>query len=312
MDATNEPEKAQNPADSTQARRDAGSPTPEVESPSLVPQQEEVPRQDESARRKTGQRTAGGTALVLAPAEPRREQAAGAEPSPEQQRWRLKNWRGAKLSSLAAALALAVGIGAVAGATGTLGLQRAMSADTGGDTHKLQESLIRLSTEFAAFKASVEATGKVMSSQVQRLTDRLDRADRAQVEPATRLAKLADAVEKLEKRLQATPVPPATIPAASPVAAPRSPASVDVTGSINAATSKDPGRDHSKDLARLPIVPGWTLHSVYGGTAIVQGRIGLVEVEVGDPLPGGGRVEAIRRENGRWFVVTSRGVIPTR
>jgi len=44
----------------------------------------------------------------------------------------------------------------------------------------------------------------------------------------------------------------------------------------------------------------------------VQSRMGLMEVEVGDPLPGGGRVEAIRRDNGRWVVVTSRGLIVAR
>jgi hypothetical protein len=42
---------------------------------------------------------------------------------------------------------------------------------------------------------------------------------------------------------------------------------------------------------------------------LIQGRIGLIEVEVGDPLPGGGRVEAIRRQDGRWVVVTSKGLI---
>jgi hypothetical protein len=54
------------------------------------------------------------------------------------------------------------------------------------------------------------------------------------------------------------------------------------------------------------------LHSVQGGAAIVQSRMGIMEIEVGDPLPGGGRVEAIRRDGGRWVVVTSRGLILAR
>jgi hypothetical protein len=57
------------------------------------------------------------------------------------------------------------------------------------------------------------------------------------------------------------------------------------------------------------VVPGWVVRSVYDGTALIQGRIGMIEVEVGDPLPGGGRVEAIRRQDGRWVVVTSKGLI---
>jgi hypothetical protein len=302
MDATNEPEKAQNTADSAQGRN---ADAPQIDSPSLVPEQDEsAPIKDTAEPMMTS-----GTALVITAFDPRRERAQNdAEPTPEQKRWRLKNWRAAKFSSLAAALALALGIGAVAGATATLGLQRALIQDSNGDTGKLQESLVRLSSEFATFKASVEASGKTASTQVQRLAERLDRADRAQVEPNARLAKLADAVDKLEKRAQIASAAPATIPAVSPVAAPRAPTSVDVTGSVNTAASKDP----AKDVARLPVVPGWVLHSVYGGTAIVQGRMGLVEIEVGDPLPGGGRVEAIRRENGRWVVITSRGLILTR
>ena len=64
-----------------------------------------------------------------------------------------------------------------------------------------------------------------------------------------------------------------------------------------------------KEIPRVSVVPGWVVRSVYDGMALIQGRIGLIEVEVGDPLPGGGRVEAIRRQDGRWVVVTSKGLI---
>jgi hypothetical protein len=303
MDATSEPEKAQNTGDSAQGHNAAASGAPRIESPSLVPGQGEP-----AVANDRGEPTmTGGTALVITAFEPRRERAADAEATPEQKRWRLKNWRATKFSSLAAALALALGVGAMSGAIGTLGVQRALTDETTGNAQALKDSVVRLTSEFAAFKASVEAANRTASGQVQKLAERVDRADRAQVEPSSRLAKLADAVDKLEKRAQGAP---ATIPATSPVAAPRTALTTtpDVTGSINAASGKDP----AKDLARLPIVPGWILHSVYGGTAIVQGRMGLVEIEVGDPLPGGGRVEAIRRENGRWIVITSRGLILAR
>jgi hypothetical protein len=35
----------------------------------------------------------------------------------------------------------------------------------------------------------------------------------------------------------------------------------------------------------------------------------MIEVGVGSALPGGGRVEDIRRLDGRWVVVTSRGLV---
>ncbi|HBR46856.1 MAG TPA: hypothetical protein DEA80_18385, partial [Afipia sp.] len=63
---------------------------------------------------------------------------------------------------------------------------------------------------------------------------------------------------------------------------------------------------------RLPVVEGWTLREVSDGIATVSGRPGIFDVIPGDPLPGIGRVDAIRRQDGRWVVVTSRGLIVSR
>src|SRR5947209_20628838 len=58
------------------------------------------------------------------------------------------------------------------------------------------------------------------------------------------------------------------------------------------------------------IVPGWAVRDVYRGVAMLQSGLGgMVEVEPGDVLPGLGRIEAIRRQDGRWVVVTSKGTI---
>ena len=45
------------------------------------------------------------------------------------------------------------------------------------------------------------------------------------------------------------------------------------------------------------------------GVALVEGRRGIIEVEPGTSLPGAGRVEEIRRQDGRWVVVTTKGMI---
>jgi hypothetical protein len=59
-----------------------------------------------------------------------------------------------------------------------------------------------------------------------------------------------------------------------------------------------------------PIVPGWAVRDVYRGVAMLQSRVGgMVEVEPGDVLPGLGRIESIRRQDGRWVVITSKGMI---
>jgi hypothetical protein len=42
---------------------------------------------------------------------------------------------------------------------------------------------------------------------------------------------------------------------------------------------------------------------------LIESHDGLFEVRVGDPVPGVGDVDAIRRQDGRWAVVTSKGLI---
>ncbi|PWB59123.1 MAG: hypothetical protein C3F17_17605, partial [Bradyrhizobiaceae bacterium] len=61
-----------------------------------------------------------------------------------------------------------------------------------------------------------------------------------------------------------------------------------------------------------PIVPGWTLRRVIDGGALVGGPFGVIEIEPGETVPGLGRIEEIRREDGRWVVVTRRGLIVPR
>ena len=63
------------------------------------------------------------------------------------------------------------------------------------------------------------------------------------------------------------------------------------------------------EVGRLPTIEGWRLRDVANGGALVEGRSGLYEVYAGDPIPGIGRVDAIRRQDGRWVVVTSKGLI---
>ena len=65
-------------------------------------------------------------------------------------------------------------------------------------------------------------------------------------------------------------------------------------------------------MARLPTVEGWVLRDVADGAALIEGRRGMFEVYAGDPVPGLGRVDAIRRQDGRWVVVTSKGLIVAR
>jgi hypothetical protein len=115
-----------------------------------------------------------------------------------------------------------------------------------------------------------------------------------------KLAKLGEAVDKL----RAAAVAPAPV-AAAPAAA------KEVTGSVSPRAAT-PVAAPKVDVARLPTVEGWVLRDIANGSALIEGRRGMFEVYAGDPVPGLGRVEAIRRQDGRWVVVTTKGLIVAR
>jgi hypothetical protein len=79
--------------------------------------------------------------------------------------------------------------------------------------------------------------------------------------------------------------------------------SKDVAGSVAAAASA------LNQPAKPAAVEGWVVRDVYRGTALIEGRMGAIEVDQGDVVPGLGRVDAIRKQDGRWVVVTPKGLI---
>jgi hypothetical protein len=205
-----------------------------------------------------------------------------------------------RIAALAAVVALAILAGALGGALATVALTHVAGDDaaTPGN-HALEASVARIDAEILALKAGVEHTSRLGMSQFNKTSDRLDKLEKAQTEPAAKIAKLSEAVEKL----RAAPV---TAPA--PVAA--AAGTKDVTGSISPPAA--PAAAPKVEVARLPTVEGWVLRDVARGGALIEGRQGIYEVYAGDPVPGLGRVDAIRRQDGRWVVVTSKGLIVAR
>ena len=53
----------------------------------------------------------------------------------------------------------------------------------------------------------------------------------------------------------------------------------------------------------------YVLRSVTKGVALVDGPDGLREIRLGTVLPYAGLVTAIEQRDGRWVVITSRGII---
>lgn len=212
---------------------------------------------------------------------------------------------GKRRMAMAAVVALATVAGAVGGALATSGLGYVMGGNSAvADTSALESSVARIDADIVALKAGVEHTSKIAMSQFNKTADRLDKVEKAQAEPAAKLAKLSETVDKL--RAQPAPAAVAAAPAASR----------EVTGSIAppaaAVAAPVPLPAPKPEIARLPTVEGWVIRDAGHGSALIEGRQGIFEVYAGDPVPGLGRVDAIRKQDGKWVVVTSKGLIVSR
>ena len=77
-----------------------------------------------------------------------------------------------------------------------------------------------------------------------------------------------------------------------------------------APAAAPPAAAPAADASRARVIDGWTVRHVSRGVAVIQGRrMGAIEVEAGDIVPGVGRIKSIRRQDGRWIVLTSNGMI---
>jgi len=66
------------------------------------------------------------------------------------------------------------------------------------------------------------------------------------------------------------------------------------------------------EVTRLPAVEGWVLARRRQRVADRRAAGNLRSIRAGIRLPGVGRIDAIRRQDGRWAVVTSKGLIVAR
>ena len=233
-----------------------------------------------------------------------------------------------RIAGMAAIVALATLAGAVSGAFATIGVTRfIMTADAAantGNNDALEASVSRIDADIVALKAGLELAARTNQGQYNKTNDRLEKIEKAQTEPGSRLAKLSEIVDKLRAAQAAVPV---AAPAAAKEAKEKEAIekeAKETTGSIvqpsnqaasnqAAASSPPPAASAPKtEIARLPKVEGWVLRDVNRGGALIEGRQGLYEVYAGDPVPGLGRVDAIRKQDGRWVVVTSKGLVVAR
>jgi hypothetical protein len=211
---------------------------------------------------------------------------AGGEPAAEGTGPRVS-----RFTLLAASLALAAALGGMAGALAAYGLARPgpLPAVAAGRTNldeiqALKENVVQARVELAALKVSIDSANRNATAQFTRIGERIERIERIQAEPTTKLNKAVEMLDRIS-RGDGGPQPK------------------EVTGSVAPPPANGQNQPPKSGLE------GWVVRDVHRGTALIEGRMGIIEVEQGDLVPGLGRVDAIRKQDGRWVVVTSRGMI---
>ena len=189
-----------------------------------------------------------------------------------------------RLLPLAATVVIAAALGAIAGPFATAELGTLSSSEASAETADagaLHDSIASINVQLASLRASIDTSGRSANAQLVELGDRLERLERSG--PPARTAKLTDTLNHGA-----------------------SVADHDITGSIGGTSTV------AAQPARPAVIEGWTLRRVINGAAVLEGRVGLVQVLPGETLPGLGRVDSIKRQGNHWVVVTSRGMIVSR
>lgn len=196
--------------------------------------------------------------------------------------------RRSRFALLAASVAVAAVFGSFAGALTASGIGHFMPANAAApasaDAQDVVRALKAQIAELSSIRADLDNAARSANGQFARIADRLDHVERAQIDPGVKLAHIAETVDRLDKQITAAP---------------------ETTGSIKQG---DVPAGDPKLTDR--ILEGWVVQDVQGGRALVESRYGgMFDVGAGSVLPGIGRVDAVKRQDGQWIVVTARGII---
>jgi hypothetical protein len=172
---------------------------------------------------------------------------------------------------LAGSVAFAAAFGSFIGSVSGSGLVRFL--DPGAPTPSVQTT-----TTDAARQTKLEL------AELTTIKTNLDNTSRS---TSAQLAKLSDRLDRLDQRSAAG----------------------ETTGSI-ATASAAPVAPPAAPKINDRILQDWIVQDVQSGRALLQNRYGgMFDVGEGSNLPGVGRVDSIKRQDGQWLVLTERGTI---
>ena len=224
---------------------------------------------------------------------------------------------GRRFAMLAAGLTLAAALGAVAGSAGMAGLERlfvsaaaapaasaapaavAVRHESSDEVRVLKDSVAHLkgnvkalSDNVAALRSTINLSTSAANAQFTKISESLDRVEKERAADRERADRERAADRERSERDKAERRVTTLAPSPEP------------TGSVPAAPIEPKG------ATKTSVVEGWSLRRAYGSdSALVEGRFGVIEIVPGDLVPGLGRIQEIKRQDGHWVVVTSRGLI---
>ncbi|MFK4650906.1 hypothetical protein ABIF97_000840 [Bradyrhizobium japonicum] len=155
----------------------------------------------------------------------------------------------------------------------------------------LRKQVSGVSENLDGLRTAVDQSSKATNDRFGRFAENLDRIERVSSSSTVKLDKLAQAQAQAPAPAAVASQPPSqTMPMMASVAAP------EITGSVPPSAPRK-------------VVKGWSVRQAYEGIAILQGPNGVIEAVLGQQVPGLGRIEEIKNENGRLVVESSGGVI---
>ncbi|WP_061020753.1 hypothetical protein [Bradyrhizobium sp. CCH5-F6] len=166
---------------------------------------------------------------------------------------------------------------------------------------QLRKQVSGVSENLDGLRTAVDQSSKVTNDRFGRFAENLDRIERVSSSSTAKLDKLAQVQAQVQPQVQT----PAQAMVQSQPASQQGPmmasvAAPEFTGSVPAP---------ERMSAPRKTIKGWSVRQAYEGIAILQGPNGVVEAVLGQQVPGLGRIEEIRNENGRLVVEASGGVI---
>ncbi len=143
---------------------------------------------------------------------------------------------------------------------------------------------------------------KSISQDVALIRDRLEQLASAQEQMTKKLTSLQGVGQEIKQKMLSLQMASA---APSVPAAPVDPRKnvVDPRKNVSRAAQRP---------AHPMVLADWWITSTRNGSILVEGKDDIYEAAPGVPLPGLGKVERIVRQDGRWAVVTRKGIIVSR